>query len=105
MLHAGEILNHDVRSLFNEPTCDSDGADSASTVTHWTEKGSEERYFKGANKIFQLSDHNPVGLMDLNLWAGMAPSVIAPVGSGCWIVGPIALAAVAIVWAHGVLAR
>jgi hypothetical protein len=38
-------------------------ADSASTVTHWTEKGSEERYFKGANKIFQLSDHNPVGLM------------------------------------------
>jgi hypothetical protein len=38
-------------------------ADSASTVTHWTEKGSEERYFKGANKIFQLSDHHPVGLM------------------------------------------
>jgi hypothetical protein len=42
---------------------------------------------------------------DLNLWAGTAPSVIAPVGSGCWIVGPIALAAVAIVWGHGVLAR
>ena len=42
---------------------------------------------------------------DLNLWAGMAPSVIARVGSGCWIVGPIALAAVAIVWAHGALAR
>ena len=38
-------------------------ADSATTVTHWTERGSEERYFKGANKIFQLSDHNPVGLM------------------------------------------
>ena len=38
-------------------------ADSASTVTHWTEKGSEERYFKGANKIFQLSDHHPIGLM------------------------------------------
>jgi hypothetical protein len=38
-------------------------ADSASTVTQWTEKGSEERYFKGSNKIFQLSDHHPVGLM------------------------------------------
>lgn len=38
-------------------------ADSATTVTHWTEKGSEQRYFKGANKIFQLSDHHPVGLM------------------------------------------
>jgi hypothetical protein len=38
-------------------------ADSASTVTQWTEKGSEERYFKGSNKIFQLSDHQPVGLM------------------------------------------
>jgi hypothetical protein len=38
-------------------------ADSATTVTHWTERGSEKRYFKGANKIFQLSDHHPVGLM------------------------------------------
>jgi hypothetical protein len=38
-------------------------ADSASTVTHYTDHGSEERYFKGANKIFQLSDHHPVGLM------------------------------------------
>jgi hypothetical protein len=38
-------------------------ADSATTVTHWTERGSEARYFKGANKIFQLSDHHPVGLM------------------------------------------
>jgi hypothetical protein len=38
-------------------------ADSASTVTQWTEKGSGERYFKGSNKIFQLSDHHPVGLM------------------------------------------
>src|SRR5258708_24370014 len=35
----------------------------------------------------------------------MALSVIALVGSGCWIVGPIALAAVAIVLAHGALAR
>lgn len=38
-------------------------ADSATTVTSWTARGSEERYFKGANKIFQLSDHHPVGLM------------------------------------------
>jgi hypothetical protein len=38
-------------------------ADSATTVTSWTERGSEQRYFKGANKIFQLSDHHPVGLM------------------------------------------
>ena len=41
-------------------------ADSASTVTQWTEKGSEQRYFKGSNKIFQLSDHHPVGLMIFN---------------------------------------
>ena len=40
-------------------------ADSATTVTQWTERGPEERYFKGANKIFQLSDHHPVGLMIL----------------------------------------
>ena len=39
------------------------------------------------------------------LSAGMAPSVMARVGSGCWIVGPIALGAVAIVCAHGALAR
>lgn len=38
-------------------------ADSATTVTHWSEKGKEERYFKGANKIFQLSNCYPVGLM------------------------------------------
>lgn len=38
-------------------------ADSATTVTQWTEHGPEPRYFKGANKIFQLSDHQPVGLM------------------------------------------
>jgi hypothetical protein len=38
-------------------------ADSASTVTYWSDKGKEERYFKGANKIFQLSSHRPVGLM------------------------------------------
>lgn len=38
-------------------------ADSATTVTAWTESGREERYFKGANKIFQLSDFHPVGMM------------------------------------------
>jgi hypothetical protein len=38
-------------------------ADSASTVTYWSEKGKEDRYFKGTNKIFQLSTHHPVGLM------------------------------------------
>ncbi|CAN7732005.1 hypothetical protein [Mesorhizobium sp. LjNodule214] len=38
-------------------------ADSATTVTYWTENGKEERYFKGANKIFQLSDFAPVGIM------------------------------------------
>jgi hypothetical protein len=38
-------------------------ADSAATVTQWTGSKYEERYFKGSNKIFQLSDHHPVGLM------------------------------------------
>jgi hypothetical protein len=38
-------------------------ADSAATVTQWTGENVESRYFKGSNKIFQLSDHHPVGLM------------------------------------------
>lgn len=38
-------------------------ADSASTVTQHTDEGYKERYFKGANKIFQLSDYHPVGVM------------------------------------------
>lgn len=38
-------------------------ADSASTVSYPATSGKEERYFKGANKIFQLSNHQPVGLM------------------------------------------
>ena len=38
-------------------------ADSAATVSQWTGSKYEERYFKGSNKIFQLSDHQPVGLM------------------------------------------
>jgi hypothetical protein len=38
-------------------------ADSASTVTEWIGDRLETRYFKGANKIFQLSRHQPVGVM------------------------------------------
>ena len=38
-------------------------ADSATTVTSWNGAQREERYFKGANKIFQLSNSHPVGLM------------------------------------------
>lgn len=38
-------------------------ADSATTVTHGYSADKEVRYFKGANKIFQLSDHHPVGMM------------------------------------------
>jgi hypothetical protein len=38
-------------------------ADSATTVAYWSENGREERYFKGANKIFQLSNYHPVGMM------------------------------------------
>jgi hypothetical protein len=41
-------------------------ADSASTVTRWLDGRQETRYFKGANKIFQLSNHQPVGLMIFN---------------------------------------
>lgn len=38
-------------------------ADSAAAVSQWTGESIENRYFKGSNKIFQLSDHHPVGLM------------------------------------------
>ncbi|WP_300533178.1 hypothetical protein [uncultured Mameliella sp.] len=38
-------------------------ADSATTVEYYGDKGPERRYFKGANKIFQLSEQHPVGLM------------------------------------------
>lgn len=38
-------------------------ADSATTVSRWVEGKKEERYFKGANKVFQLSTMHPVGLM------------------------------------------
>jgi hypothetical protein len=38
-------------------------ADSATTVRFWNKGKREVRYFKGANKLFQLSNHHPVGLM------------------------------------------
>jgi len=38
-------------------------ADSATTVRQWVDGTQEERYFKGANKIFQLSHSHAVGLM------------------------------------------
>jgi hypothetical protein len=38
-------------------------ADSATTVTRWVDGEREERYFKGANKVFQLTNMQPVGLM------------------------------------------
>lgn len=38
-------------------------ADSATTVSRWNNGAREERYFKGANKIFQLSNRHPIGLM------------------------------------------
>src|SRR5271167_3538088 len=41
-------------------------ADSASTVVRWVDGKLETRYFKGTNKIFQLSHHHPVGVMIFN---------------------------------------
>lgn len=38
-------------------------ADSAGTVTSWLNGKQEVRYFKGENKVFQLSEHHPIGLM------------------------------------------
>lgn len=38
-------------------------ADSAVTVRYQSGTEQKERYFKGANKIFQLSTHHPVGIM------------------------------------------
>ncbi|WP_314407988.1 hypothetical protein [Pseudomonas kuykendallii] len=38
-------------------------ADSATTVTSWKDGQQERRYFKGANKLFELSRSSPVGLM------------------------------------------
>ncbi|WP_144185743.1 hypothetical protein [Elioraea rosea] len=38
-------------------------ADSAGTVTSFANGKAETRYFKGENKVFQLSEHHPMGLM------------------------------------------
>lgn len=38
-------------------------ADSASTITRWVRGERKSRYFKGTNKIFQLSHSAPVGMM------------------------------------------
>jgi hypothetical protein len=39
-------------------------ADSAATVSYYSPTGKRmTRYFKGANKLFQLSAAHPVGLM------------------------------------------
>lgn len=38
-------------------------ADSASTITYYEDGNPVQRYFKGANKVFQLSENHPVGLM------------------------------------------
>lgn len=38
-------------------------ADSATTVSMWVQGERQIRYFKGANKLFQLSAKHPVGLM------------------------------------------
>ncbi|TYO67375.1 hypothetical protein FXV83_07190 [Bradyrhizobium hipponense] len=51
-------------------------ADSAATVSQWTGEKVESRYFKGSNKIFQLSDHHPVGLMIFDS-AGRADDEVA----------------------------
>lgn len=49
-------------ALLNK-SCVALAADSAATVSYW-EKGKEKtRYFKGANKIINLSSTHPVGLM------------------------------------------
>ena len=42
-------------------------ADSATTVTYWENGKRRERYFKGANKIFNISDRHPVGFMTYNV--------------------------------------
>ena len=38
-------------------------ADSATTVTYWEQGERKERYFKGTNKLFNLSELHPVALM------------------------------------------
>ena len=53
-------------------------ADSATTITYWEKGERKQRYFKGANKIFNLSAAHPVGLMtyDAGTLQGMPWEVI-----------------------------
>jgi hypothetical protein len=54
-------------------------ADSAVTITYWEGGQRRERFFKGANKIFNISDQYPVGMMiyDSGALEGMPWEVIA----------------------------
>jgi hypothetical protein len=56
-------------------------ADRASTVTYWEEGEAKTRYFKNANKIFNISNKYPVGLMiyDAGSIEGMPWEVVAKV--------------------------
>ena len=49
-------------ALLNK-SCIALAADSATTVSYWEKGEPKTRYFKGANKIFNLSAAHPVGLM------------------------------------------
>jgi hypothetical protein len=49
-------------ALLNK-SCIALAADSATTVSYWDRGEPKTRYFKGANKIFNLSAAHPVGLM------------------------------------------
>lgn len=49
-------------ALLNK-SCVALAADSATTVTFWEKGKPTTRYFKGANKIFNLSSSHPIGLM------------------------------------------
>ena len=44
-------------------SCIALAADSAATVSYWEDGERKTRYFKGANKIFNLSVAHPVGLL------------------------------------------
>jgi hypothetical protein len=54
-------------------------ADSATTFTYWEGGEPKRRFFKGANKIFNISDRYPVGMMiyDSGNLDGMSWEVIA----------------------------
>jgi hypothetical protein len=54
-------------------------ADSATTFTYWEGGQRRVRFFKGANKIFNISEQHPVGMMiyDTGSLEGMSWEVIA----------------------------